>query len=83
MSEQDESKPTVWFVRHEGMPMGPFPGAKIRHLLLEGELSLTDQISIDRKQWMRLLKVPEVVPLSLRAEAGDSKARAALVHTAE
>jgi hypothetical protein len=83
MSEQDDNKPALWFVRHEGVPTGPFPGAKIRHLLLQGEISMADQISVDGKQWMSLLKVPEVVPLSLRAQAGDSKAKAALAHRRE
>lgn len=78
MSEQEESKPKVWFVRHEGVPMGPFPGSKIRHLLLQGELLLVDQISSDRRQWVKILRVPEVVPLQLRAEAGDSQAQAVL-----
>jgi uncharacterized protein YjbI with pentapeptide repeats len=55
--------------------MGPFPGAKIRHLLLDGELTLADEISIDKKRWVRMIEVPEVVPLALRAEAGDARAQ--------
>ncbi len=78
MSDTEEKKPKVWFVRHEGQPMGPLPGSKIRHLLLEEELTLADQISTDRKQWLKMVDVPEVVPLQLRAEAGDSKAQAVL-----
>ncbi len=78
MSDEDEKKPKVWFVRHEGLPMGPLSGAKIRHLLLDGELTLDDQISSDRKQWVKMLQVPEVVPLPMRAEAGDTKAQAEL-----
>jgi hypothetical protein len=78
MSNDNEKKTKVWFVRRDGMPMGPFPGAKIRQLLLDGELTLADQISSDKKCWVSMIKVPEVVPLPLRAEAGDSKARADL-----
>ncbi|MEJ2693037.1 MAG: pentapeptide repeat-containing protein [Candidatus Thiodiazotropha sp.] len=78
MSEQEEKSPPVWFVRHEQVPMGPFSGVKIRHLLLEGELTLADQISKDRKKWLKMVDVPEVVPLQLRAEAGDAKAQAIL-----
>ena len=58
--------------------MGPFSGAKIRHLLQTGELTLDDQISVDRKQWQRMLEVAEVVPLPMRAEAGDPEALAHL-----
>ncbi len=78
MSDEDDKKPRTWFVHHEGLPMGPLQGAKIRHLLLEGELTLDDLISSDRKQWVKMLQVPEVVPLPLRAEAGDRKAQAEL-----
>jgi hypothetical protein len=83
MSEAEETKPKAWFVRHEGVPMGPFSGTKIRHLLLSGELTMADQISVDRKQWFSLLKVPEVVPLPLRAEAGDTRAQAELQRRAQ
>jgi hypothetical protein len=55
MSDENEKKTKVWFVRHEGLPMGPFPGAKIRHLLLDGELTLADEISIDKKRWVRMI----------------------------
>ena len=65
MSKQDEKKPKVWFVRHEDLPMGPFPGAKIRHMLLEGELTLEDQISGDRKHGVSMIQEPEVFPLPL------------------
>lgn len=58
--------------------MGPLTGAKIRNMLLEGELTLADQISLDQKQWLRMYDVPEVVPLKVRAEAGDTKAQAVL-----
>lgn len=78
MSEDQAKKPNGWYVRHEGLSMGPFSGAKIRHLLQTGELTLDDQISVDNKQWQRMLEVPEVVPLPMRAEAGDPEALAHL-----
>jgi hypothetical protein len=80
MSDEKEKKPQAWYVRHEGLPMGPFAGSKIRHLLQNGDLTMEDQISIDRKQWLRMLEVPEVVPIPLRAEAGDAEAIAFLKH---
>ena len=79
MQEEEEDKtPKAWFVRHEGLPVGPLPGAKIRGLLLDGELTLADQISVDRKHWTRICDVPEVVPVQIRADAGDSDALAVL-----
>jgi hypothetical protein len=84
MSESDEKKKTkAWYVRHDGVPAGPFPGAKIRHLLLSGEFTMADQISVDRKRWLKMLEVPEVVPLPLRAEAGDFEAQAELQRRAQ
>lgn len=80
MSDEKEKNPQAWYVRHEGLPMGPFAGSKIRHLLQNGELTLQDQISSDRKQWLKMLDVPEVVPIPLRAEAGDAEAIAYLKH---
>ncbi len=77
-SNEDEKQPQTWFVRHEGATMGPFPGSRIRHLLQSGELTLADEISTDRKAWVNLLQVPEVVPLPMRADAGDTGARAEL-----
>jgi hypothetical protein len=78
MSNSKEKKPQAWYVRHEGLPMGPYDGARIRHLLLSGELCVDDQISVDRKRWRRMLEVPEVVPMPMRAEAGDPEAKAHL-----
>jgi hypothetical protein len=80
MSKEAEKKTKAWFVRHEGLPMGPLTGARIRHLLLEGEITLQDQISVDRKQWVNMAEVPEVVPLPMRAEAGDAEAQVVLEH---
>ncbi len=78
MSNEDEKKPQTWFVRHDGATLGPFPGSRIRHLLQNGELTLADQISTDRHSWLKMLQVPEVVPLPMRADAGDTGARAEL-----
>lgn len=78
MKKEEDKTHQTWFVRHEGVPMGPLPGAKIRGLLLNGELSLSDQISVDRKKWARIDSVPEVVPLQVRADAGDAEAAALL-----
>lgn len=58
--------------------MGPFSGAKIRGMLLDGDLFITDQISVDKKTWAAIETVPAVMPLQLRAEAGDKVAQAKL-----
>ena len=78
MNEPEDKSPHSWYVQHEGVPIGPLSGAKIRGMLLDGELALSDRISVDRKQWARVDSVPEVVPLQMRADAGDAEALAAL-----
>lgn len=76
MQQQDEKSPPTWFVRHEGLVMGPLSGARIRHLLLEDELELEDEISPDKKAWSKITANPSVIPLQLRAETGDRQAMA-------
>jgi hypothetical protein len=78
MNTEDDKTHQAWYVRHEGVPMGSLTGAKIRHLLLDGELTLSDDISPDGKAWRKIDSVPEVVPLQLRAATGDSSAQAML-----
>ncbi|MCB1801748.1 MAG: pentapeptide repeat-containing protein [Gammaproteobacteria bacterium] len=69
-TEQVKIPGLEWFVRRGSVVRGPFSSAKIRHFLLEGKLSLEDQVSGDRKQWQPIGRVPEVVPLQMRP-AGD------------
>ncbi|MCU7931189.1 MAG: pentapeptide repeat-containing protein [Candidatus Thiodiazotropha sp. (ex Codakia rugifera)] len=76
MPENDEKRPLRWFIRQDGLITGPLSGARIRHLLLDGELALGDEISFDKQQWQRIRENPSVVPLQLRAESGDSEALA-------
>ncbi|MEW8542587.1 MAG: pentapeptide repeat-containing protein [Candidatus Thiodiazotropha sp.] len=76
MQKQDDEKPKSWFVKHDDLVMGPLTSAKIRHLLLDGELELRDQISPDKNRWQTISQIPSVVPLQLRAAEGDSEAKA-------
>jgi hypothetical protein len=76
MPKQDDNKPQGWFVKHDDLVMGPLTSARIRHLLLDGELELHDQISADKQGWQAINQVPGVVPLQMRAAQGDSDAQA-------
>jgi len=78
MHKEEDKTYQTWFVRHEGVPLGPLSGAMIRRMLLDRELGLDDEISEDRKTWSPIAKQPEVIPVELRAMAGDIGARAAL-----
>ena len=57
-----------WFVRRGAEVRGPLSSAKVRHLVLEGQIALDDEVSDDRRAWRRLGGVPEVVPLQLRSD---------------
>ena len=76
MKRQDEKSPQAWFVSHEGLVTGPLTGARIRQLLLEGGLGLSDEVSLDKRKWQKIAEVPSVVPLQLRADSGDKEAMA-------
>lgn len=76
MPVEDENNPKTWFVRHDQLVMGPLSSTRIRHLLLDGELELQDQISPDKQNWQVISLVPGVVPLRMRAAEGDKEAQA-------
>lgn len=76
MEDPGQNKPQSWFVKHDDMVMGPLTSARIRHLLLDGELALSDQISPDKQSWQAISRIPSVVPLQLRAAEGDTEAQA-------
>jgi hypothetical protein len=74
MNELKRESAQAWFIRHEGLISGPVSDARIRQQLLEGLLNLTDQVSLDKQEWLEIGKVPGVVPLQMRAESGDKAA---------
>jgi uncharacterized protein YjbI with pentapeptide repeats len=76
MPKKDDKKSQGWFVKHDDLIMGPLTSARIRHLLLDGELELRDQISVDKHRWQAISQVPSVVPMQMRAAEGDSEAQA-------
>ena len=65
-----------WFVRIDNIRQGPHSSAKVRRLLLDGEVSLTDEISGDGRTWRKVNEVSQVVPRSLRAKMGDQSEHA-------
>ncbi len=66
---------SVWYLRREGRQVGPFASAKIRRLLLEGQVNLDDEVSRDRQSWQKVGQVAEVVPPQLRG-GGNASASA-------
>jgi len=56
----------TWYLRAAGQQTGPFSSTEIRRLVLQGKVTLDDQVSHDQSVWLRLAEVPEVVPPQLR-----------------
>lgn len=71
MPKESLSQKNVWYLRREGKTVGPFTSARIRRLLLRGQVELADEVSDDRKLWKTVAGVAEVVPPEMRG--ADSK----------
>jgi len=65
---QEDNNTDAWYLRRDNQVRGPFPSGKVRHLILEGEVFLDDEVSLDRKEWKRVSKVKAVVPLQMRRD---------------
>jgi Pentapeptide repeats (8 copies)/GYF domain 2 len=57
----------TWYLRRQGRQVGPFTSGAVRRLLLQGQVTLEDEVSADRRAWERVGAVAEVVPPELRA----------------
>lgn len=67
-----------WFIRRGAQVRGPFASGRIRRFLLEGQLTLEDEVSRDKVNWALITRVPEVVPRQFRYDdSGDEAAREA------
>lgn len=62
-----------WFVRRSGEVTGPFASGRIRQDLLEGEISLEDEVSHDQVHWQVVAQVTEVVPRALRVDPASEE----------
>ncbi len=46
-----KGKQKLWYVKHKGEVLGPFPSGAVRRSLLLGQVALTDEVSFDGKKW--------------------------------
>lgn len=63
-----------WFIRRGAQVRGPFGSGRIRHFLIEGQLSLEDEVSRDKRNWSLIARVPEVVPRQFRCDDSEDEA---------
>jgi len=73
---QEKGKQKLWYVKHKGEVLGPFPSGAVRRSLLLGRVLITDEVTSDGKNWQPASRVPEVVPPELRKalKEGDESA---------
>lgn len=73
MKQVEKSTQPLWFLRLEGRVTGPFPSGAVRRFVVLGRVRLDQEISRDRKQWLRIRSLPEVIPPDIRKalENGD------------
>ncbi len=72
----EKGKQKLWYVKHEGEVLGPFPSGAVRRSLLLGRIVPADEVSFNGKDWQPASSVPEVVPPEMRKilEEGDDAA---------
>ena len=76
MNDTKNGRQPLWYTRHQGALLGPYPSSGIRRFLLLGRLSLDDEVSGDGAAWVPLRSVAELVPREVREalERGDADA---------
>jgi hypothetical protein len=52
----------LWYVRKGGSVRGPFPEKLVKNDLMLGRLAATDEVSLDRINWVPITDYPELVP---------------------
>lgn len=74
---QRRAEHQLWFTRRRGAVSGPYPSGLISRYLILGRLDLTDELSVDRKDWQPVFAHPELIPpvLLLPDDAEGREAR--------
>ncbi|VAW98362.1 hypothetical protein MNBD_GAMMA23-70 [hydrothermal vent metagenome] len=68
----------VWYLRKNGKVTGPFPVGQISQLLIVGRLSVDDEVSHDKDEWLQIQSVPALIPDVLdETDAGKQSERLA------
>ncbi len=79
LSETKSHTGHTWYIRKKNKITGPFPAGQLSQLLVVGRLSLDDEISHDKDEWVLISDVPSLIPevLSDDADPGQSERLAA------
>lgn len=65
----------IWYIRRQNKVTGPFPVKQLQQSILLGRLSLNDEVSKDKQEWLAVRTVPELIPEVLKADNSDPQIR--------
>jgi hypothetical protein len=66
----------LWYLRHAGTVLGPYPTPQVRELLRSGAISPDWDVSLDEKDWLPLTHAAQLLPddePGMGAEPADEK----------
>lgn len=64
-----------WYIRRQNKVTGPFPVKQLQQSILLGRLSLHDEVSKNREEWLPVRTVAELIPEILKADTSDPATR--------
>ncbi len=62
----------LWYVRRQGEVSGPFPAQQIRQSFRLAQLDLSDEVSLDSAQWVRLIEADILDTKPAKPEVAES-----------
>ena len=52
----------TWYIKKKGVITGPFPSGQISQLLVVGRLTIDDEVSHDKDEWLAIKDIPALIP---------------------
>jgi len=52
----------TWYIKKKGSITGPFPSGQISQLLVVGRLTIDDEVSHDKDEWLAIRDIPALIP---------------------
>jgi len=73
------NKSGKWYSRVNGKTSGPFPTGLLRRYVLIGRLRKEDEVSTDKREWLKVSQVPDLIPDLLNSDPDDNFAHERLM----
>ena len=62
----------TWYIQKNGKITGPFPSGQISQLLVVGRLTIDDEVSHDKDEWLAIKDIPTLIPDVLNEDADEN-----------